>query len=200
MSRGGHRGIASPGDPAAYTGQRIGTGQGTLPRTAPWANTVVLGASGQAAFQHIRAVRTETIASIRTFTATTAAGATPSTCKVGLYSMAANGDLTRVGISANTTSLWGTANTTYTTALLAGAPVVAGLDYMVGMVIVSGAAMPTHVGVAGVSTMTGFLADYVGAYPQLCGIASGQTDLALSYLATDIDVAFNRPFHAVLLP
>lgn len=192
--------LPTAGSGGGSTGQQIGTGQGTLPRWLPYANTAVMASTQNAAFQHIRAVRTQTINSIRTFTATTAAGATPTVCKVGLYSMAANGDITRIGISANTTSLWATANTAYTTALLAGAPVVAGQDYMVAMLIVTAAAFPTHVGIVQLSTATGFHTGYINEYPQFAGFATGQTDLATSYLAANIDAAFTRNFYALLLP
>lgn len=83
---------------------------------------------------------------VRTNTSSTAAGATPTYCAVGVYSVAANGGLTRLAQTANTTSLWAAGDTSYNTALTSSAVLIAGQTYAVGILCVSGAAFPTLIG------------------------------------------------------
>lgn len=174
-------------------------GEAITDRSVTHLNMSVLGASGQVAFYMFTARRTETINSIRTFSGTTAAGATPTLCKVGVYSIAANGDATRLVVSANNTALWSVANTTYTQALLAPFSKIAGQRYAVAMGIVTAAALPTHIGISQPAS-TGYLADYYAVLPKISANASGQTDLQPSYTNAQISVSGSRQFAAMLVP
>ena len=79
----------------------------------------------------------------------TAAAATPTLVRIGIYSEnTSTGALTLVGSTANDTSLFGTAFTGVTKALSATTALTAGTRYAFGLLVVSAAACPTPYGVA----------------------------------------------------
>lgn len=107
---------------------QITVGQETFSRG--FAATTTAMTSGVLRLTYFTAYRTETIASLASGTGATAA-ATPTTCKMGLYSVdAVTGDLTRVGITANDTAIWAATNTKYTKAMTGTVSVVAGTRYV----------------------------------------------------------------------
>lgn len=71
---------------------------------------------------------------------------TPTLCQIGLYSVAGNGDLTRIAVTANDTALWNADNTRFTKSWTASASIVAGSRYAVGLVAASSVALPGVVG------------------------------------------------------
>jgi len=127
---------------------------------------------------------TQVVNSLRSFTSGTAAGATPTTCKMGLYSVdPSTGDLTRIGITANNTGLWAAANTAYTQALTSPVTVYAGHRYAFAALIDTAAATPTLVA----ETLQQSVAN---TNNRLCGTVSGlQTDIPASILSTGFVVA-----------
>ena len=141
---------------------------------------------------YFTARKSETVSSLRTLSGT-AAGATPTLCRVGLYGVAANGDLTLLASTANTTSLWSAATTRYDTALSASYAVTAGIRYAVGLLCVTGASLPT------VYVNNGGAAAEVGLDPRLCGVVAGLTDLPSSVTAASVGDTAVRPY-GVLLP
>lgn len=176
---------------ATEYGDLLTTGQSTIRRGA--AQSTLTLTSGRVRLGYFTARKSETVVSLRTV-ATGAAGATPTLGKVGLYTEAANGDLTRVAATANTTSLWATAAPTgYETALTASYAVTKGVRYAVAVLCVTSATAPT-IGceIAGLITET-------PRSPRQCGHIDGQTDLPSSISAGSIIDSTLRPY-AVLLP
>lgn len=105
---------------------------------------------------------------------TTAAGATPTLVRVGLYSVAANGDITLIGSIANDTAIFAANNTAYTRALTAPVALQQGTWYATGLLVVTAAALPLALGISvagGVTFVPTALA------PRLAGTIAGQADL-----------------------
>lgn len=116
-------------------------------------------------------------------TGSTAAGATPTVCRFGIYTVSddlASGTL--VAAIANDTALFAAANTMYTRSLDTGGGLpesytcVPGVRYALGLVVVSAAAMPNFV-CAGLGTMSAVH----GLSPALAAHKSGQTGLPASF-------------------
>lgn len=145
-----------------------------------WANQTAnaLPASGTVAFGYWTADKTEAITTVTTYTGNTAAGATPTLCRVGIYSVAANGDLTLITATTNDTALWAATFSTYAKALAATFNKVAGVRYATGILIVSGAAIPLMVSASyGGSVVQSATS---GVAPAIVTNLTGQTDLPSS--------------------
>lgn len=122
--------------------------------------------------------KTQSVANIATATRTTAAGATPTLCRMGVYSEAANGDLTLIGSTANDTTLFASTSATYTRALSAPYDQVLGQRYAAALLVVTAAALPTLVSWQNVPT--GFGTSLNITTPKLCAVVAGQSDLPAS--------------------
>ena len=113
---------------------------------------------------------------MQSYSGSTAAAATPTIARLGVYSRVGS-TYTLLASVANDTSLWSAANTTYTTALTTPFNKVAGSDYAIGCLIVSGAAMPTFIGPQ-VGTSGGWTQDaLLVANPLVLGRLAAQADL-----------------------
>lgn len=179
-----------------FTGSLLTSGFVNQPRGLAISSHQVLG-SGGVYLTYFRAPRSLTVANIKMVSGTTAAGATPSLVKYGLFSVAANGDITRIGITASDTAIFAAASTAYTRALLATADVVAGNVYASAMLTVTAAAAPSVISTPGVSAgSSGALA---AVAPRLNGIVLAQADIAASYTAAQVTNATPR-YYAELLP
>lgn len=142
---------------------------------------------------------TQNISQIRVVTNSTAAAATPTLCRFGVYSRDSANLYTLVASTVNDTALFAAANTTYSKAFSTAFLKTAGTDYLVGMLIVSGAAFPTFCApVASAAAPTAYSTDVYGAFPQLSGQIAAQADLPATF--TSATVAAAQPsFHALLL-
>ena len=122
----------------------------------------------------------------------TAAGATPTLVRIGLWTAAADGSLTAlVASTANDTTLLAGTNTAYPKALSATYNPIYGQRYAAGLLVVSGAAMPN---IQGTTTVTGFL----NANPRISAYVAGQTDLPATVAAgslTDTGIAMFIGFY-----
>ena len=156
-------------------GNELASGEATMRRREVIAANLATS-NGALRLTYFTATKTETISSVRTFTGSTAA-VTPGLCRVGIYSVASNGDLTLVASTANDTALWGGTSTTYTKALSASFSKVRGTRYAVGTLIVDSATAPTHLG------NLSLLADEAALSPRLCAAKFSQTDLPPSVTA-----------------
>lgn len=96
---------------------------------------------------YFTAPRSFTCTSVVLFSGATAAGATPSLVRVGIYTEAPTGDLTLVASIPNDTAIYNAANTGYTRALSVALGVVAGRRYAIGNLVVTAAAAPSLNGV-----------------------------------------------------
>lgn len=147
----------------------------------PWnitTNAISYAASGGLVLSYFTANKTEDITTVTAWSGTTAAGATPTLVRYGVYSVASNGNLTLVASTANDTTLLAATNTAYPKALSATWSKVAGVRYAIGVLVVTGAALPTFHGQQ--LAATNILNTLVRTAPYLTGRLTGQTDLPSS--------------------
>jgi len=168
-------------------------GQETVPRFS------VAAATGSMVSQSLRltfftARTSETVTQVRQWTGTTAAGATPSLCRLGLYSVAANGDIALVASTPNDTTLFAAANTAYTKSFSASYALATGLRYALGILVVSAAAMPSFYSAAAALSAT-----ELATAPRLAAAVAAQADLPASVVAASLGLSA-LAFYSVVLP
>lgn len=157
---------------------QLTSGQNTIPRYN-CGSAVSMGASQSMRLTYFTASVSGTFTQLKTISSTTAAGATPSLCKMGLYSVDASGNGTLVASTASDTTLWSAANTVYTSATQASYTVTKGQRYALAVLVVTAAAVPTVVGasMAGSAAANATMAES----PRLAGALNGQSDLPASF-------------------
>jgi hypothetical protein len=172
----------------------LSSGEATMPREVVLATTSL--STGTLRLSYFTAVKTETITQVRTYSGS-AAAATPTLCKMGVYSVDASGNLTLLAATANDTALWAAANTTYTRSLTTSFTKVAGQRYAAAQLCVTAGTAPTVLcGSSGAgSTMNSIMADA----PRLGGAVTAVADLSASIAAGSVGVQANRIF-SILLP
>lgn len=143
---------------------RIITGTGSL-------------ASGTASFQHFMLPSSLTVSSLTFFSGSTPAGATPTLVKYGLYQVHDDGSATRLGLTANDTTIFNAATWDYKLDLLDPVVLQPGVIYAAAILIISAATMPN---VAAASSNTAL----IKIPPVLARARAGQTDLEASYPAS----------------
>lgn len=164
--------------------------------------TSVAAASQELILAGFVAKKSQSITQLRICTTGTAAAATPTIGRLGVYSRAANGDITLLAASANDTALCNAANTLFTKTLTTPFNKVAGVEYFIGLLIVSGAAMPTLAAPA-----AGWPAGWLAAGGSLMRPATHakvitQADLGAlnSVIVNALVVASAVTFHCLMLP
>jgi hypothetical protein len=135
-------------------------------------------ASGNLSLTYFTARKTETTTQVRVMTGSTAAAATPTICRIGLYAIAANGDGTLVASTPNDTSLFAATSTAYTRSWSVSFAKVAGARYAIGIIVVSGVATPTFIGAVNISTNIGV---ENGVAPRVHGRMVSQSDLPSTF-------------------
>ena len=170
------------------------TGEETMPRDA--VSSAVVGISSQVLrLSYFTARKTETTTQVKMWTGSTAAGATPTLCRMGLYSIdATTGDGTLVASVANDTTLWAAATTAYTRSWSTPYAKVAGQRYAFAAIIVSGAAIPQFIGIA---VGTSLSSEYLIA-PKLGGALASQSDLPSTFLNSSVVVSVVRHYASIL--
>lgn len=154
-------------------------GVSTLPR---WLfNTVTVG-SGTLRLTYLTCDKNVTVTDLVGITSTTAAAATPTLCRMGIYEVDESGDLTLVGSTLNDTGLFAATDTTYAAPLSSPVALAAGTRYAFAVLVVSGATLPTFVG-------TPIPASEAGLSPRLTGTVSSQTDLPSTIAAGSVSTA-----------
>lgn len=153
----------------------VSAGETVLPRFA-FASTNAL-VSGAMRLSYFTAGRSETIGSLVAATGATAAAATPTLCRMGIYAIASDGAGTLVASTANDTALFSAANTIYTKALSASLAKVAGQRYAFAILVVSGTTMPNFVSTSNSS----ILAAENAVEPRITASLAGQADLPASF-------------------
>jgi hypothetical protein len=174
-------------DPTALT-----VGEWTFPRAS--ASLMSSMPSGTMRATYFTAQKTETVTQIRVVGGSTAAGATPTLVKFGLFSAAADGALTLLAATASDTSVFSVANTRYTRSLTGSVSKVAGQRYAVGVLVVTAAAAPT---VACTPAATGMSGEFTEA-PYLGATATGLSDMPASVAVGSLSGSGNVPYAAVL--
>lgn len=166
-------------------------GQGTAERT----DTSSAGQStgtGNLRLAYFTARKSDLVTQVRAISSGTAAGATPTLVRFGLYSIAANGDGTLVAATVNDTTIFAAASTAYTRNLSASYQMVLGQRYAAGILVVTGATAPTILG-GNIGDSNEF-----AMAPRINGVIVGQADLPASFLALAGGAA-TRPY-MVFLP
>lgn len=143
------------------------------------ANTGSLLASQVLNLHYFTAPRTETLATMTTYTGSTAAAATPSLCRYGIYSIAANGAGTLVASTPNDTAIWAATNTAYPKAFSVPFAFQAAQRYAAAVLCVSAAAIPVLV--TPVFAALSLVDVVVGAAPRIAAFLGSQADLPSSF-------------------
>lgn len=151
------------------------SGEEVIPRA--WANAGPGFASGSLRLSYFTARKTEAITQLRAETFSTAA-ATVTLARMGIYTVAENGDLTLAAATANDTTLFGATFTKYTRSVTATLNKVAGQRYAFGVLVVA----TTPPLIMGTSVPAALSADA----PRIAGQLTGQTDLPASIAAGSV--------------
>ncbi len=145
--------------------------------------------SGDLVLTYFVACKTETINNLAMYSGVTAA-ATVTLARFGVYSVAANGDLTLIHSTANDTTVFAGANTRFSRALTSSWAKTAGTTYAVGHLVLA-TTMPTVWG----STGGGSTLDAIWARsPRISGARIGQTDLPASITAANVVNTRRSPY------
>lgn len=115
-------------------------------------------------------------ASTATVVVGTAAGATPTLCRLGLYLVNGSGDGTLVASTPNDTALFNTPGAPVSKNFSVSYAMIRGQRYATGILIVTGAATPTL-------AATSFDGVTYAVAPRVTGFLSGQTDLPANFTA-----------------
>lgn len=153
----------------------------SVERRAAWTGAVTL-IGGTMALTYFNATENLLAGTVITYSSTVASVA-PTLCRIGLYSVAANGDLTLVGSCANDTALWAVINSRYSKALSAPVQMVARSRYAVGILCVA-ATPPALLGKVGATSNTAVWAEP----PRIVGQIAA-ADLPGSVLAANVVAA-----------
>lgn len=171
--------------------QALATGESTIPRRMLSTTSIVSGNSSLR-LTYFTARKAETVTQVRTMCGTAQVGATLA--RIGIYTEAANGDITLVASTDNDTNLWIAANTAYTKSLAASFNKLRGQRYAVGLLVVGTSTAPTFAG-----QIPGSAGTDAGLSPRLGGLVGGQSDLPSSVANASIS-ATTQCSYAVLLP
>jgi hypothetical protein len=141
----------------------------TVPRTGYFTYNALPG-TGAMHLTYFTADKAMTAATVTVRTGA-GAGATPTISRVGLFSVAGNGDLTLIASSTNDTALFATGETLYSKAFTASTGLALNTRYAFGILVVSGAAVPSFYGPISVGSSELAIA------PRLAGAVTGLSDL-----------------------
>ncbi len=179
-----------------FNANYLTTGQESFHRDNIGNTSAVAPASGHMRLAYFTGRKTETITQVRMWSGATAAGLTPTLCRIGLYSIAANGDGTLVAAVDNDITLFATINTSYTRSWASSYGMVIGTRYAVGALVISVAAMPTYYGSAlGAGAANGAEA---ALSVKLASVQSGLSDLPSSFTNAQAVGSGQRPYVVVL--
>lgn len=140
-----------------------------------------------------RALKSSSFTNIEIPTGTTpSSGAAPTLCQGAVFSVAENGELTRLASTTHDATLFGTASADTIKALDATVEIVEGQWYANATLVVTTGTAPTaqgqNPGSAGVA----------GRSPRLAGVITSQTAIASSYTAGQVADNANRVWTALL--
>lgn len=171
------------------------TGEDTYDRLLAFSSIAMT--SGFMRVTYFKARSTETITKLLMGSSSTAAAATPTLVRMGIYSVASDWALTALLAStANDTALFSTINTEYLKSLSGSWSKVADTWYALGLLVVSGAAVPT---IVGNSIASASIAGGTNGRPRLGGLQTGLSDLPASASAVGV-AASGISLHATLVP
>ncbi len=172
-------------------------GEGTMSRRLVNSSTISSG-SGLFRIGLFTARKSETIRRVTVFSGDTAAAATPTLCRVGIYRLENDGSATLIASIANDTTLFATNQTSYTRALLNSFEKVKNVRYGIGTIVVSGFATPTLVGLA--TRLVGNNDAHMVNSPPISTAISALTDLPATITAAQLSVGSSVAPYGVFLP
>lgn len=179
------------GTESEYLTSNLTAANTTIPRTDA-INSAVATGTGSLRLTFFDARASMSTANVRVYSGGTAAGATPTLVRFGLYSVAANGAGTLVASTPNDTTLLAAQATAYTKAWSAPVELVAGQRYAFAHLVVTAAAAPTLVGnVLGDANMA-------AVTPRLAGLLTAQSDLPASFTNAALSVTAHMAYAAFL--
>lgn len=132
----------------------------------------------------------------RVITGGTAAGATPTLCRLGLYQITTILGIltgTLVASTANDTTLFAASSTAYTKSWSTSVVMQPGARYALGILAVTGAAAPTFVG-----QICNAVAE-AALPPRVTGALAGQADLPATFTDSSL-TSFGFRHYGVILP
>lgn len=171
----------------------LSSGEEVISREVVSANTATV--SGRVQLTYFTARKSETTTQTKMYTGATAAGATPSLCRIGLYSIDGSGNGTLVAAVANDTTLFGSTNSGFTRSWSSSYSKVAGQMYALGIIVISAAAMPTLASIAGAANAAAMWS----TDRRLTANINSQTDLPSSFVPGSLTTSGVR-FYGEILP
>ena len=163
--------------------------EASMPRYSAVSNTVSTATTNMR-LVYFTAQRAVARTNMVIYSGATAAGATPTIVRGGLYSVAANGDLTLIRSTTNDTAVFAATNTAYTKALDSSWTPTVGARYAAAILVVTAATAPTltgHVVGSGVNAIS-------ARAPRLTGVVTGQSNLPSSVSAGSVADLGNCPY------
>lgn len=131
--------------PVILNSYGLSVGQSAMPRYGININAATV-ATNNLRLTYFTSTKSETVTKSKLYTGGVAAAATPTVCRVGLYAVAANGDLTLVASTPNDTSMFSAINTEYIKNFSVPYLISAGVRYALGVIVVTAATAPNLVG------------------------------------------------------
>jgi hypothetical protein len=169
------------------------TGEETLARDLANSATAVTMTSQTLRLSYFTARKTEVTTSVRQTSGATAAAATPTLCRIGLYLIDAAEGGTLVAAIDNDTALFANASTAYTRSWATPYTKIAGQRYALGTLVVSGAAVPTITGASLPSSPA-----ELAIAPRLSSLINSQADLPLSFVVGGLTTSSLRGYGVIL--
>ena len=145
--------------------------------------------SGTLRLSYFTSRRAGSSTQVRVVTGGTAAAATPTLCRIGLYTVDAAGAGTLVASTANDTSLFAATSTVYTRSWSSPYTLIVGQRYALGLI---GTTVPT---MGGVSMSLG---TEPNMSPRLSAAWAGQTDLPASFADASLGTTGSTVYGAIL--
>jgi hypothetical protein len=181
-----------PTSPVSRIPQQLTTGESIIDRRYGGVTGITL-ASGTVRYTYFQAEKTETCTQIKSVTDGTAAGATPTLAKMGVYSVnTSTGDLTLLASSTNDTALWNATSSPFTKSLGTGFAKVAGNWYACADLIVTAATAPN---LAGTQHQVGSI---LASAPRWTAAFASQTDLVASVSSASLTASAGYVYHELL--
>lgn len=172
------------------------SGDETFPRLYG-TNNALTTATGSLRLTFFTAKRSFTTTQVCVPTGGTAAAATPTLCRIGLWTVdSSDNSVALVASVANDTTLWASSNsrTSGTRSWSSSYSYVAGQRYAIGVLVVTGAATPTFPGITVATALQAITADA----PRLSGILASQTDLPSSFTSAGLTTSVNVQYAQIL--
>jgi hypothetical protein len=174
---------------ASVSPDGLTTGEEVFDRRFAIGNVPLTSTSMRLAFFTAR--KTESISQVRFWSGSTAAAATPTLIRVGVFTEAADGSIALLASTVNDTTLLAAVNASNTKSFSSTWTKTAGQRYGVGILVVSATTMPTFLGVLG-NGGDNFQP------PKLSALVTGQSDLPASVALGSMTATANCPFFSLL--